>query len=164
MPLIVQPELAPCDPDGGRVMLSTRAGKCDTRKEPAWRWVATSSSAEYPEQPWDANLIPLDELIRQMPGAHPIGSVDELRCEAFEADEELEEFLEQALALYRDLGDQRGQAGALTFLGVVRLLTGSYLGAARDLGQALALCRDLGDRGGEAEVLNEDRDAAPGQR
>ena len=39
--------------------------------------VAPSSSAEYPHQPRDADLIPLDELVRQTPGAHPIGSVDE---------------------------------------------------------------------------------------
>ena len=37
--------------------------------------------------------MPLDELIRQTPGAHPIGTLDDLRCDAFESDEELEAFL-----------------------------------------------------------------------
>ena len=55
--------------------------------------VATSSSAENPRQVPDADLVPLDELIRQTPGAHPIGSVDELRCDAFDTEDELEEFL-----------------------------------------------------------------------
>ena len=41
----------------------------------------------------DADLVPLDELIRQTPGAHPIGSIGELRCDAFDTEEELEEFL-----------------------------------------------------------------------
>jgi hypothetical protein len=55
--------------------------------------VATSSSAENPRQVPDADLVPLDELIRQTPGAHPIGSIDELRCDAFDTEDELEEFL-----------------------------------------------------------------------
>lgn len=55
--------------------------------------VATSSSAENPRQMPDADLMPLDELIRQTPGAHPIASIDELRCDAFDTQEELEEFL-----------------------------------------------------------------------
>jgi len=37
--------------------------------------------------------VPLEELIRQTPGAHPIRSMDEPRCDAFETDEELGEFL-----------------------------------------------------------------------
>jgi hypothetical protein len=37
--------------------------------------------------------VPLAELIQQTPGAHPITSVDELRNDAFESDEELDEFL-----------------------------------------------------------------------
>lgn len=52
-----------------------------------------SSSAEYSHQPRTADLVPLEELIRQTPGAHPIGSLDELHCDAFETDEELDEFL-----------------------------------------------------------------------
>ncbi len=55
--------------------------------------VATSSSAENPRQVPDADLVPLDELIRQTPGAHPIGSIDELRCDAFDTEDELEAFL-----------------------------------------------------------------------
>ncbi len=52
-----------------------------------------SSSAEYPQRPRSADLMSLEQLIRQTPGAHPIGSLDELRCDAFETDEELDEFL-----------------------------------------------------------------------
>jgi len=52
-----------------------------------------STGAEYPRQAWADDLTPLDELIRQTPGAHPIGSIDELRSDAFETDEELDEFL-----------------------------------------------------------------------
>ena len=63
--------------------------------------------------------------------------------------------LGQALAIYRDLGDQLGHTNALSDLGIVRRLTGDYLGAAEDLEQALVIYRDLGDRGGAAEVLNE---------
>ena len=55
--------------------------------------VATSSSAEFPRQAADDDLVPLEELIRQTPGAHPIASIDELRCDAFETDEEIDEFL-----------------------------------------------------------------------
>lgn len=55
--------------------------------------VATSTSAGHQEHPPTADLVPLEELIRQTPGAHPIRSVDELRCDVFETDEELDEFL-----------------------------------------------------------------------
>ena len=41
--------------------------------------------------------------------------------------------LEEALDIYRDLGDRLGQANALTNLGKVRRLTGDYPAAARDL-------------------------------
>jgi hypothetical protein len=54
---------------------------------------ATSTSAEQPQRPGSNDLVPLDELIRETSGAHPISSVDELRCDAFETDEELDEFL-----------------------------------------------------------------------
>lgn len=55
--------------------------------------VPTSTSAEHPEHAPADDLMPLDELIRQTPGAHPISSADELRCDAFGTDEELDEFL-----------------------------------------------------------------------
>ena len=63
--------------------------------------------------------------------------------------------LEQALGIYRDLGDLRGHANALNYLGAARRLTGDFPAAARSLEQALGIYRGLGDRGGEAEALNE---------
>jgi tetratricopeptide (TPR) repeat protein/transcriptional regulator with XRE-family HTH domain len=53
------------------------------------------------------------------------------------------------------LGDRRGQAGALSDLGVVRRLTDDYPGAAQALEQALSIYRDLGDRLGQANALRE---------
>ena len=58
--------------------------------------------------------------------------------------------LEQALDIYRDLGDRLGQAHALDDLGVVRRMTGDYPAAAQVLEQALGIYRDLGDRLGQA--------------
>ena len=55
--------------------------------------VATSISAEHAHDRADEDPLPLEKLIRQTPGAHPIKSADELRCDAFETDEELSEFL-----------------------------------------------------------------------
>ena len=52
-----------------------------------------STSAEYPRHAHDAVLPPLAELIERTPGAHPVGSVDELVSEAFGTSEELDEFL-----------------------------------------------------------------------
>jgi hypothetical protein len=52
-----------------------------------------STSAEPQRPAGGEDLIPLEELIRRTPGAHPIGSVDELRSDVFETDEELDEFL-----------------------------------------------------------------------
>ena len=52
-----------------------------------------SARAEHTREPARADLMPLDELIRRTPGAHPIKSIDELRSDAFETDQELDEFL-----------------------------------------------------------------------
>jgi len=52
-----------------------------------------STSAEQPRQADGDDLVPLEELIGRTAGAHPISSVDELRSDAFETDEELDEFL-----------------------------------------------------------------------
>lgn len=52
-----------------------------------------STSAEYSRHAHDAGLPPLAELIERTPGAHPVGSVDELRSQAFATSEELDEFL-----------------------------------------------------------------------
>jgi tetratricopeptide (TPR) repeat protein len=53
------------------------------------------------------------------------------------------------------LGDRNGQARAQTELGVMRLLTGDYPGATRELQRALELSRELGDRLGRANALTE---------
>jgi hypothetical protein len=55
--------------------------------------IAASGSADKAVQAADADLMPLGELIRRTPGAHRIGSIDDLRCDAFDTEEELEEFL-----------------------------------------------------------------------
>jgi hypothetical protein len=52
-----------------------------------------STSAERGREAGGEDLIPLGELIGQTPGAHPISSIDELRSDAFQTDEELDEFL-----------------------------------------------------------------------
>lgn len=53
----------------------------------------TSTSAEHPNCGAIEDLVPLEELISKTPRAHPISSADELRCDVFETDEELDEFL-----------------------------------------------------------------------
>ena len=61
---------------------------------------------------------------------------------------------QQALALFRDLGNLYGQAYALNCLGVVQQETGDYPAAAASQQQALALFGDLGNLLGQAEALN----------
>jgi len=56
--------------------------------------VATSADAgQIPHPGGHGDLVPLDQLIRDTPGAHPITSIGELRNGAFETDEELDAFL-----------------------------------------------------------------------
>ena len=62
--------------------------------------------------------------------------------------------LQEALGIYRDLGDRLGQANALSGLGLVRRATGDYPAAARALEEALGIYRDLGDRVGQANALH----------
>ena len=52
-----------------------------------------SGRAEHTSGPGHDDLVPVEELIRQTPGAHPITSINELCNDAFETDEELDEFL-----------------------------------------------------------------------
>ena len=59
-----------------------------------------------------------------------------------------------AVQAARHLGDRLSEANALSYLGVVRQLTGDYPGAAGALEAALGICRDLGDRPGQANALN----------
>ena len=55
--------------------------------------IAATTNAGHPLHPGDHGLVPLAELIGQTAGAHPIRSVDDLRCDAFETGEELDAFL-----------------------------------------------------------------------
>jgi hypothetical protein len=55
--------------------------------------IAARTSAGHSLHPGDQGLVPLEELIRQTARAYPISSVDDLRCDAFETGEELDEFL-----------------------------------------------------------------------
>jgi hypothetical protein len=55
--------------------------------------VSVSTSAGHPYSLGRDDLPSLAELIRQTPGIHPIGSVNELRCDVFEDDQELDGFL-----------------------------------------------------------------------
>ena len=56
-----------------------------------------------------AELVPFDELIRRTPGAHRIGSIDDLRCDAFDTEEELEEFLAFVAESRRGIRQRRQQ-------------------------------------------------------
>jgi tetratricopeptide (TPR) repeat protein len=59
----------------------------------------------------------------------------------------------QALTVYRHLGNQRGEVDALRGLGRVERLVGEYSQAREHHTQALTLAQHLGDRPGEAEAL-----------
>jgi tetratricopeptide (TPR) repeat protein len=59
-----------------------------------------------------------------------------------------------AIAAGRHLGDMLSVANALDELGIVRRLTGDYLGAVRAQQGALHIYQDLGDRQGEANALD----------
>ncbi len=73
-----------------------------------------------------------------------------LRCEYDRAEGRLEE----ALVLYRGLGDGEGVASALQVLGSVAREQADYARAEELHGESLALWRGLGDRAGEARSLN----------
>ena len=61
---------------------------------------------------------------------------------------------EEALAVYRDLGDLKGVVGQLNNLGVNRRLLGDYDGARYWLEQSVSICRELGDRAAIASALS----------
>jgi tetratricopeptide (TPR) repeat protein len=61
--------------------------------------------------------------------------------------------VQQALALFGNVGHRIGEACGLCDLGVVQQQTGDYPGATVSFDQALELFRDFGDRPGEARTL-----------
>ena len=64
------------------------------------------------------------------------------------------EFFEQALAIYREVGERTGEATALNSLGSGRLALGDARSAIEHYEQALAIYREVGNRIGEANALN----------
>jgi tetratricopeptide (TPR) repeat protein len=61
----------------------------------------------------------------------------------------------QAMALFRDLGDRRGQAHAHLQDALGLLLQGSYPHSTRSYRQALDIFRELGDQAGESSALGD---------
>ena len=53
---------------------------------------------------------------------------------------------QDALSIYRELGDLRGVVGQLNNLGVNRRFIGDYAGARAWLEESVQTCRQLGDR------------------
>jgi len=68
---------------------------------------------------------------------------------------EAQAFFEQALQLYRAIGDRRGECGAVLNFGIVTFEQGDYGGARPHFAQALSLYRAIGDRRGENLSLND---------
>jgi Uncharacterized enzyme of heme biosynthesis len=62
--------------------------------------------------------------------------------------------LQQALTLFRQIGDRGGEAVSLNTLGIVYRKQGHYERATGHLRHALAISREIGDRYSEAQALN----------
>jgi transcriptional regulator with XRE-family HTH domain len=60
---------------------------------------------------------------------------------------------EQALGIFRTIGDRYRQAEPLLQLGIARLVTGDYTEAAQALAEALSIYRDFTDPYGQAHAL-----------
>ena len=82
-------------------------------------------------------------------------SLYNLACAAaFQGDQiRARDYAEQAVQLYRQIGDRRGELRALNVQGVATLRLGNAGQADVCFGQVLQLCRDIGDRRGESVVL-----------
>jgi predicted ATPase len=62
--------------------------------------------------------------------------------------------VQEALSIYRELGDLRGVVGQLNNLGVNRRFVGDYEGARAWLEESVRTCRQLGDRAAIASALS----------
>jgi tetratricopeptide (TPR) repeat protein len=69
-------------------------------------------------------------------------------------DDRATEYLEQALAINRDIGSLGGQGTALTNLALLHTHRGEYDRALKHLREALELYREIGYASGEADILN----------
>jgi tetratricopeptide (TPR) repeat protein len=63
-------------------------------------------------------------------------------------------YFEEALRIYREVGDRRGEGGTLNNLGLVYNALGMKQEVLYYFEEALRIYRDLGDRGGERTTLN----------
>jgi len=64
------------------------------------------------------------------------------------------EYYEQALVIYRDFGERRGEAAVLGDLGIAYATLGDVHNAIGYFEQVLAVSREVGDRRAEAKALN----------
>ena len=65
-----------------------------------------------------------------------------------------EVYFEQALRIFREIDDRRGESAALNALGVVSAEQGDYAEARVYFEQALRIFREIGERLGESKMLN----------
>lgn len=72
----------------------------------------------------------------------------------YQADPQGQRYCEQALALFQQLGDRRGEANAINNLGVVASLRNEWRSATLFFEQALQIYRQLGDAMYEGRMLN----------
>ncbi|MBW7881315.1 MAG: tetratricopeptide repeat protein, partial [Caldilineaceae bacterium] len=72
----------------------------------------------------------------------------------YAANADADPLLERALALYRELGDRRGEAWTLNSLGVAASLRGQYEQGTEQFEAALRLSRGLGDEHRTSRILN----------
>ncbi len=63
------------------------------------------------------------------------------------------EYMNQALSVFREIGDRRGEIRMLNNLGVDCSNLGDYVGERAYYERALGLCREIGDRSGESAVI-----------
>ena len=67
--------------------------------------------------------------------------------------ENAREYHEESLAIFRDIGNRKGEAQSLSNLGPVAQAVGEYENAREYHEESLAIFRDIGDRQGEANSL-----------
>ena len=104
-------------PPGGRAAADRRLP--GRRRQPAARpWRCTATSATATSRPGLSTEL---GVLQRLTGDYPAAAASH----------------QQALELFRDLGDRAGQAHALNELGLVQQLTGDYPAAAASHQQAL---------------------------
>ena len=106
---------------------------------------------------YDLELTLLEETLATVPSEQDRGATLNNIGQIFKARGDYATaltYLEQSLAIQREIGDKAGEGTTLSNIGAIYHARGDYATALTYLEQSVAICREIGDKHGESVTIN----------